>query len=89
MFADGPLSLHESTIMMNSDSGQSPNKSGSQSVEDPSQNPTEQMNGQINYDELCNIKNLKVVKLVKKPGQYWLKKFVLDECNFQFQFFHK
>lgn len=63
VFADGPLSLHESTIMMNSDSGQSPDKSGSQSTEDTSQNPTEQMNGQINYDELCNVKNLKVVKL--------------------------
>nr|XP_022304912.1 uncharacterized protein LOC111111976 isoform X2 [Crassostrea virginica] len=66
---DGPLSLHESTIMMNSDTGQSPEKSRSQSVEDPSQNSTEQMNGQINYDELCNIKNLKdeevLVKLVE------------------------
>ena len=63
VFTDGPLSLHESTIMMNSDTGQSPEKSRSQSEEDPSQNSTEQMNGQINYDELCNIKNLKVILL--------------------------
>lgn len=79
--SNGPLSLHESTIMMNSDSGQSPDKSRSQSTEDTSQNPTEQMNGQINYDELCNVKNLKNDEVLSRVSELVQALRGLDEYD--------
>ncbi|XP_062585822.1 uncharacterized protein LOC134247482, partial [Saccostrea cucullata] len=78
---DGPLSLHESTIMMNADTGQSPPKSERQSMEDTSQNPTEQMNGQINYDEICNIKNLKDEEMLQRVPELVQALRGLDEYD--------
>ncbi|XP_048750552.1 uncharacterized protein LOC125662391 isoform X2 [Ostrea edulis] len=67
--------------MMNEDTGQSPHKSGSQSMEDPSQNSTEQMNGQVNFDEICNVKNLKDEEILPRVAELVQALRGLDEYD--------